>query len=176
MHSLVNQMRKILPSINNSHLIMTKSQPWTWSHFQMVLGTLTKLVGRQFMMQRRFFWLAKYISIPHGMKSGFGPTTEMGEFALKRPRSILGTITFLYIHIHFIRIGRSICWRMRLNYFLLFWFPEHKYTNITATLFKIYTDPVFCLFECLFSAFLNVLVQYQQGGGGEGIEQRRKRL
>ena len=40
---------------------MIKSQTWTWSHLQMVLGPLMTLVGRHLIMQRRVFWLAKQI-------------------------------------------------------------------------------------------------------------------
>ena len=38
-------------------------------------------------------------------ESGFGAATEMGGFTLEIPRSILGNITFLDIHIHFISIN-----------------------------------------------------------------------
>ena len=42
-------------------------------------------------------------------KSGFCAATEMEGFTLERPRGILGTVSFLDIHLHFIRIGRSSC-------------------------------------------------------------------
>ena len=68
MHSLVNQMRNILPSTKNLHMIMRKSQPWTWSHLQMVLWDLIKLVGRHLMIQRMLLWLTKHILSPFRMK------------------------------------------------------------------------------------------------------------
>ena len=47
---------------------MMKSQPWAWSHLQMVMGPLKILVGRHFIMQRRVFLLAKHILSPCWMK------------------------------------------------------------------------------------------------------------
>ena len=45
------------------------------------------------------------------------------------------------------------------------WFPEYKYTSTNANSAAISSYPVFCLFECLLSAFLNAWVQYQKTGG-----------
>ena len=47
---------------------MIKSQPWTWSNLQMMLGYFMTLVGRNFIMQRRLFWLEKKILIPCWIK------------------------------------------------------------------------------------------------------------
>ena len=67
-HSLVNQIRKSLPSTKNPHLIMMKSQTWTLSHLKMVLGPLMKFLGIHFIVQRRVFWLEKQIFHPFCME------------------------------------------------------------------------------------------------------------
>ena len=67
-----------------------------------------ELVGRNLMIKRKLFWLKKNLDSMLG-KTGFHDATEMGGFALESPRSILGTRTFLDIHLHLISIGLSTC-------------------------------------------------------------------
>ena len=52
-------------------------------------------------------------------ESGFGAATEMVGFTLEIPRSILGNITFLEIHIHFISIYGAAAKRSVSNTFSL---------------------------------------------------------
>ena len=74
----------------------------------MVMGSLTAFVGRDLILKRGYFgWETDLESTLD--ESGFGAATEIGGFTIKSPRSILGTITCLDIHTHFIRIVWIIC-------------------------------------------------------------------
>ena len=115
--------RNILHSIKNPHLIFIKLYPWTWSHLQIVLGGLIKLVGRHFIIQRRVFWLGNISWVHVGWRWFLCFYLNGRIITEKRPRSILGTRTFLDIYIHFISIGRRSSYTIRIKYFFPFWFP-----------------------------------------------------
>ena len=113
------------------------------------------LIGRNLMMQRRLFWLENIYFESMLDKSGFGAGNKMGGFALENSQkypwhqNLFGHPYSLHQH-----QSEQLLYDMSQLFFYL-WFPEHKYTNTDANPSVISSDPAFCLFECLFSDFLN---------------------
>ena len=76
-----------------------------WILSQNSVGGFNDILGYTFDDSKERFLVGKTDLESILDESGFGAATEMVGFAVERPRSILGTRTFFYIHLHFISIG-----------------------------------------------------------------------
>ena len=167
MHLMVNQMRKILLSPKNLHLIMIKLQPWTLCHIQMVLRPLITLVGRHFIMKSRVFWLEKKILIPYWMKVVLVLLLKWEDFhrtkSQKHPwhQNIFGHSYSLHQH----RLQQLVKLSVSTTFPLLVsWTQSHQY----------YCYSFFDLFISIFLPLLMLGSNINRKGGG--VEHRRNRL
>ena len=158
-------MVKSLPSTNNPHLIMMKSQPWMWSHLQTVLGPLMIFMGRNLMMQMRSFWLAKNILIPCWMKVVFVLLLKLDYLNWKGPKvSLVPEPFWTFIFTSSASVGADAKRYVSTTFYILvIWTQSHQhYWYSRCNIFR----SSFLPFWMLVYAFLNAWVQYQQGGGG----------